>query len=142
MFSISLVSLLQIETNPHYFLVPYSLFLDIGRTGTINLKEFLATMVAFRDSDEDIIESEEDATIRFYFNMFDINGTGKITLDDLQLVIQSITRIEDLAEGPTSSNEIQTLFKEMDVKNTGDIDFDEFKQFYRMVMISTNSHHS
>ena len=99
-------------------------------------------MVAFRDSDEDIIESEEDATIRFYFNMFDVNGTGKITLDDLHLVIKSITRIEDFAEESTSPNEIQMLFKDMDVKNTGDIDFDEFKQFYRMVMISTNSHHS
>jgi serine/threonine protein kinase len=114
--------------------------LDIGRTGTIDLKEFLATMVAFRDSGEDIIESEEDATIRFYFNMFDINGTGRITLEDLQLVIKSITRIEDLNEGPTSATEIQSLFEEIDTKKTGDIDFDEFKQFYRMVMISTNSH--
>jgi Ca2+-binding EF-hand superfamily protein len=99
-------------------------------------------MVAFRDSGDDVIESEEDATIRFYFNMFDINGTGRITLDDLQLVIKSITRIEDLTQGPTSPTEIQTLFEEMDTKKTGDIDFDEFKQFYRLVMISTNSHHS
>lgn len=115
-------------------------FVDIGRTGTIDLKEFLATMVAFRESGEDIIESEEDATIRFYFNMFDINGTGKISLDDLKLVVDCITRQEeDIAQGPTSPTDIQTLFETMDIKKTGDIDFDEFKQFYQMVMISTNA---
>jgi Ca2+-binding EF-hand superfamily protein len=97
-------------------------------------------MVAFRDSGEDI--SEEDSTIRFYFNMFDVNGTGKISLDELQLVIGCITQLEDptsQAAPVTSSNDIQTLFETMDIKKTGDIDFDEFKQFYQMIMISTNT---
>jgi Ca2+-binding EF-hand superfamily protein len=96
-------------------------------------------MVAFRDSGEDI--SEEDSTIRFYFNMFDVNGTGKISLDELQLVIGCITQLEDHTPSTTvtSLNDIQTLFETMDIKKTGDIDFDEFKQFYQMIMISTNA---
>jgi Ca2+-binding EF-hand superfamily protein len=91
-------------------------------------------MVAFRDSGEDEIDNEEDAAIRFYFNMFDIDGTGKISLDELKLVVNSITRVE----GPISPHDIQALFEVMDTKKTGDIDFDEFKQFYKMIMISTN----
>lgn len=94
-------------------------------------------MVAFRDSDEDKIENEEDATIRFYFNMFDIDGTGKISLDELKLVVSSISRVED-GQTPISPSDIQALFEAMDTKKTGDIDFDEFKQFYQMLMITTN----
>lgn len=94
-------------------------------------------MVAFRDSGEDEIENEEDATIKFYFNMFDVDGTGKISLDELKLVVGSITRVED-GQGQISPSDIEALFEAMDTKKTGDIDFEEFKQFYQMIMITTN----
>ena len=101
-------------------------------------------MVAFRDSDEDKVVNEEDAAIRFYFNMFDIDGTGKISLDELHTVVRSITAgvSEEKSNRPVNSIDVEAMFHAIDTKKTGYIDFDEFKEFYLAVMVSTTSNPS
>jgi Ca2+-binding EF-hand superfamily protein len=98
-------------------------------------------MVAFRDSDEDDAVDEEDAAVRFYFNMFDIDGSGKISLEELHTVVKSITTgvSEEKSHRPINSLDVETMFYAMDTKKTGYIDLDEFKDFYKAVMVSTST---
>jgi Ca2+-binding EF-hand superfamily protein len=68
------MSVLQSSGLPELATVHVFKIFDIYDTGTISMKEFLFTMLAFRppDSDEDGGE-DEDAAARLYFQIFDIN---------------------------------------------------------------------
>mmetsp|Transcript_22186 Transcript_22186/g.32284 ORF Transcript_22186/g.32284 Transcript_22186/m.32284 type:complete len:633 (+) Transcript_22186:58-1956(+) len=118
---------------------------DIGRTGTIDLKDFLVTMVAFKDTDE-VEESDTDAAVRFYFNMFDIDGTGSINIHELALVLSCIVADEsnplymDASQLEPTSEDIQHLFDVIDTNKTGTIDFEEFKAFYETVLINSQKY--
>ncbi|CAE7487487.1 CPK5, partial [Symbiodinium microadriaticum] len=86
---------------------------DIDKTGTVDLKDFLVTMVAFRDAarysgdyadalldranadgshsrDAKEAEDEDDSAARFYFNMFDVNHTGCIDQDEMKLAVSCL----------------------------------------------------
>lgn len=111
---------------------------DIGKNGEIDLKEFLLTLVAFRDGDDD----KDDAAARFYFNMFDINGSGQIDLEELKLVMQCILLDDNnprymntLSHG---EQDVESLFKVMDMSSDGLVDFNEFKAFYDTIMIQSS----
>lgn len=151
------------------------------------MKDFLLTMVAFRphpSSQEEqeaaaagsseankpnpILETEQtmstmDDQCRLYFNVFDINETGYIDLEELKLVVGSL-----LQEGKSISTDsitdndgeesgrmrrkssggdagpvyktvpgmcnIEELFKVIDVDNSGHINYEEFQKFYDAVL--------
>ena len=107
-----------------------------------------------------ILEAEQrysllDDQCRLYFNIFDVNETGYIDIEELKLVVSSL-----LQEGrPVSSqllgddkslprkdsngevyqsipgmNNIEELFQIIDVDNTGQISFEEFQKFYDAVL--------
>mmetsp|Transcript_13963 Transcript_13963/g.20891 ORF Transcript_13963/g.20891 Transcript_13963/m.20891 type:complete len:631 (+) Transcript_13963:150-2042(+) len=118
---------------------------DIGRTGTIDLKDFLVTMVAFKEAETEE-ESDKDSAVRFYFNMFDIDGTGSINIHELALALSCIVADEsnalymDASQLESTSEDVQHLFDAIDTKNTGTIDFDEFKAFYDTVLMNSQKH--
>jgi serine/threonine protein kinase len=114
---------------------------DIGKNGEIDLKEFLVTLVAFRDGDEED-EDENDATARFYFNMFDINDSGFIDLEELKLAVQCILLDDNNPRYMNSfkhgESDVESLFRAMDMSSDGKIDFDEFRAFYSTIMIQSS----
>jgi Ca2+-binding EF-hand superfamily protein len=138
----------------------FSLF-DKDGSGNIDIKEFLLTLLACRPietrrrrsnatplSNESTQQQlEEDQNIdsaRLYFNMFDINETGHINLEDLKLVLGCLVRDElhglddeDLENHPASAKNIEELFDTMDLAKNGVIAFDEFRIFYKTVLLSS-----
>jgi len=83
---------------------------------------------------------------RFYFNMFDIDGTGSINIHELALALSCIVADEsnalymDASQLESTSEDVQHLFDAIDTKNTGTIDFDEFKAFYDTVLMNSQKH--
>lgn len=83
-------------------------------------------------------EEEEDKLIRFYFNMFDFDNTGKIELDEMMIVVRCIFADKsngiDVNDQPTA-NDIESMFELLlnrsDIKSNETINFDEFKLFYK-----------
>ncbi|EEA21351.1 hypothetical protein TMatcc_009247 [Talaromyces marneffei ATCC 18224] len=65
------------------------------------------------------LTEEQIARFREAFAVFDKDGNGEITADELREVMRS------LGQNPTES-ELQDIVNELDVDRTGTIDFDEF----------------
>ncbi|RAO69366.1 uncharacterized protein BHQ10_005378 [Talaromyces amestolkiae] len=65
------------------------------------------------------LSEEQIARFREAFAVFDKDGNGEITAEELRDVMRS------LGQNPTES-ELQDIVNELDVDHTGTIDFDEF----------------
>lgn len=150
-------------------------------SGSVDMKDFLLTMVAFRpdppasDMNMDsginkpnpILESEQcmstmDDQCRLYFNVFDINETGYIDLEELKLVVSSLLQEGRPVSSETVENDenndskrrgsmgseggaavyktvpgmgnIEELFEIIDVDKSGQINYEEFQKFYDAVL--------
>lgn len=125
---------------------------DIGNTGTIDPREFLLTMLAFRpdkhandlssssnEGNSDRVGEEHksphnDDEIRLFFNVFDINETGYIDLEELKTAVNFLLYMG--SNQPQALPNVHELFTIIDVTQNGQIDFSEFKQFYRHLISS------
>ncbi|RVD84729.1 uncharacterized protein DFL_006455 [Arthrobotrys flagrans] len=66
-----------------------------------------------------LLSKEEVQTFEDAFKMFDKDGNGEISIDELGAVMKS------LGQQPTES-ELRDIIHEVDLNNTGTIDFQEF----------------
>lgn len=89
--------------------------IDADGNGGIDYTEFLAATLDRK------IYLQEDA-IRGAFAVFDRDGDGQITPEELQLVLQS----EDVAAAGINPEAIQRLLQDADENGDGVIDFEEF----------------
>jgi Ca2+-binding EF-hand superfamily protein len=130
----------------------------INVSGTIDLREFLLTMLAFRPSN---LASVDD-TIRLYFNVFDLDQSGFISREELDVAVlcaafpsasaaaaphvspaqsgngsdksrshMSMRRRESFQDIVGNASE---LFQVINVSGTGHISYEEFEQFYKSIM--------
>lgn len=138
---------------------------DIDKTGTVDLKDFLVTMVAFRDAagemqhesfsadgegpqnEGDAFGPEEAESVsRFYFNMFDVNNTGYIDPEELKLAVSCLFADEQQKADDLNSPhmqisvpDIEAMFEAIDTSKTGRIDYGEFKAFYEAVLVNSTT---
>jgi hypothetical protein len=118
-------------------------------------------MLAFRPLPTAGLPQEEDS-IRLYFNLFDLNQSGRIDHNELKLCLENLLP-EEILRGRSISNpedphpfgftdshspernsiglatSIFEMFLAVDTSKDGYIDFEEFKQFYQTIMKSTSS---
>jgi len=113
---------------------------DIGNTGTISLKEFLITMLAFQPEEDH--HPVDEAVIRMYFSVFDINDTGYVNLQDFNLAVGCMLeskRVNPTGFQPISMSNIEELFSAIDTDQDGKIGFSEFKEFYNAIISMASS---
>ncbi|KAL6325737.1 hypothetical protein AAG906_024555 [Vitis piasezkii] len=72
-----------------------------------------------RPNNGDVLTAEQIAEFQEAFCLFDMDGDGCITLDELTIVIKSL-------EHSTTKEELQTMMDEVDVDGNGTIEFGEF----------------
>lgn len=65
------------------------------------------------------LSAEQIAEFKVAFSLFDPDGDGSITVEELGQVIRS------LGQNPSEAD-LQDMINEVDVDGNGDIDFDEF----------------
>ncbi|KAI7774127.1 calmodulin [Diaporthe eres] len=88
---------------------------DVDKNGTIDFKEFLALM------SHKVQDVDPEQELREAFKVFDRDGTGTISKDELRQVMKSIG--ESLTEA-----EIDEMLHFADSDGSGTIDFNEFVQ--------------
>lgn len=145
----------------------FSIF-ETTNSGGIDLKEFLFTMLAFHTEDDSVaaLDTSSDRslqTIRMYFHIFDLHGSGQIQLDDFKLAVSCLLenrqvlssasldtsdhRILSSSSHPTSNSlhslennlkNIEELFVAIDTDKNGSIGFGEFKEFYDAILSTTS----
>ncbi|KAL6325019.1 hypothetical protein AAG906_022109 [Vitis piasezkii] len=72
-----------------------------------------------RPNNGDVLTAEQIAEFQEAFCLFDMDGDGCITLDELTIVIKSL-------EHSTTKEELQTMMDEVDADGNGTIEFGEF----------------
>ena len=92
---------------------------DNDGNNEIDFEEFLILMARnMQDIDEEKVISQG-------FNVFDQDGDGKISLDDLRTVMESLG--EQLNE-----NQLAEIIKEVDTNDNDTIDFAEFQELINL----------
>ncbi|KAK1319032.1 Calmodulin-like protein 3 [Acorus calamus] len=94
--------------------------IDVNGDGCVDIEEFgelYQTIMDERDEEEDMREA---------FNVFDQNGDGFITVEELRSVLASL----GLKQGRTVED-CRRMIKKVDVDGDGMVDFKEFKQMMR-----------
>jgi len=92
---------------------------DSDGSGVIDYTEFLAATLERR------LYLQEDVCW-CAFKVFDLNSDGKISLDELRLVLDS-----NSVESAMGAQAVQEMLKEVDRNGDGSIDFDEFMAMMR-----------
>jgi serine/threonine protein kinase len=126
---------LQVLAAPEIFAI-----FDTDGSGTIDMKEFLLTLLALKPSDN---ETEELEAAKLYFSVFDVDEDGFIGESELELVVGCL--LHDGA-GPllvTSDHDvnapnIEEMFQLIDTNHDGRIDFEEFREFYNAVLLPSS----
>lgn len=113
---------------------------DTDGSGTIDMKEFLLTLLALKPADSEIEELE---AAKLYFSVFDVDEDGYIGESELELVVGCL--LHDGA-GPLLVNSdhdvnapnIEEMFNLIDTNHDGRIDFEEFREFYNAVLLPSS----
>ncbi|XP_052105255.1 calmodulin-like isoform X2 [Mytilus californianus] len=71
----------------------------------------------------DRLSEERKEEIKELFNLFDVDKSGKVSLDELAKIVRG------LGENPTEE-ELKQMFAEVDKDGSGNIDIDEFTTYY------------
>ena len=93
---------------------------DTDKSGFIDYSEFVVAAMAQNE-----LNSKEK--LKAAFNMFDKDGSGTISHDEIRQVFTF--------DGPNSmtKKEVDQIIKEVDVNGDGEIDFDEFVQMMKKI---------
>lgn len=137
---------------------------DIDGSGSIDLKEFLLTIIAFRPAPQNATDCNESVreAAGLYFDVFDLDSNGMIDLEEMRLVVSCVLLDEmvnptTLSATPASSvmepksyssseladidgetdirvETVDDLFREFDKSKDGQIDFEEFLSLYQALL--------
>ena len=96
--------------------------IDVGGSGVIDYTEWIASTL-------DIKQHLQEDTLWAAFRVFDRDGSGKISREELSTIVASDPSVQEvLGSGGVVVDEI---LAQVDANNDGEIDFDEFVQMMR-----------
>jgi Ca2+-binding EF-hand superfamily protein len=99
--------------------------LQAGKTGPLTFEEFLGLMTQILN------EQEIQEEMMKIFNLFDVDGKGKITFDNLKSVAQQ------LAENVTDE-ELREMIREADLDRDGAVNASEFVRIMKKAEVWEN----
>ena len=95
--------------------------LDMDNNNYISYEEFIRAAV-----DKKVFLKEE--ILKFAFQYFDKDNSGKITIDELEMVFKDSIKSKDYKK------ELDNILKEVDTNNDNVIDFGEFKKLMNNIL--------
>jgi len=85
-----------------------------------NIKELLQNLLLF------------EVVSKKIFDLFDEDGSGKISVDELHTILGSLA--EDFGFERPTVTDTENILSIADVDRSGQIDFNEFKKFFKKVL--------
>ncbi|GAV85659.1 EF_hand_5 domain-containing protein [Cephalotus follicularis] len=100
--------------------------IDVDGDGCVDIDEFGALYRSLMDHEVDDDEEEEEDMMKEAFNVFDSNGDGFISVDELRSVFVSL----GVKQGRTIED-CKKMIMKVDVDGDGKVDYEEFKQMMK-----------
>lgn len=117
----------------------FRLLFDRDNSGTVDLKEFLVTILALSPATS---EDDQIDAAALYFKLFDINKDGHIDSTELELVVNCLlndgTGALLLTDASLDLDNIEQLFDYIDTSGDGKISLQEFTTFYQQLLSSSS----
>jgi Ca2+-binding EF-hand superfamily protein len=98
---------------------------DVAGVGMISSRAVLTQMSMLKDD-------SDDHAIRFVFDVYDRNGDGSLSKEEIGSVLRTLLagreHVELDHEDDAVERKIEEIFERLDRDGNGSVDFDEFKQ--------------
>ncbi|XP_029991337.1 guanylyl cyclase-activating protein 1 [Sphaeramia orbicularis] len=108
------------ETSNAYVKTMFTTF-DMNDDGFIDFMEYVAALSL-------VLKGEVQQKLRWYFKLYDIDGSGCIDRDELLLIIKSIRAINGSANEMSAEDFATMVFDKIDVNGDGELSYEEFME--------------
>jgi len=95
---------------------------DKDNNGYISFREFLDMIVIFA-------KGTADQKAKLMFDMYDVDSTGKLTVDEFKTMIKSMLELANQSISPNEMDEvISSMFRTAGLKSRQELNFDDFQK--------------
>ncbi|XP_061778709.1 guanylyl cyclase-activating protein 1 isoform X2 [Nerophis ophidion] len=106
------------ETSNAYVKLMFSTF-DLNNDGFIDFMEYVAALSL-------VLKGEVHQKLRWYFKLYDLDGSGCIDRDELLLIIKSIHAINGVCDDTKAEEFANSVFDKIDINGDGELSYEEF----------------
>ncbi|XP_053724591.1 guanylyl cyclase-activating protein 1 [Synchiropus splendidus] len=108
------------ETSDAYVRTMFTTF-DMNSDGFIDFMEYVAALSL-------VLKGGVQQKLRWYFKLYDIDGSGCIDRDELLIIIKSIRAINGVQYETTAEDFANMIFDKIDVDGDGELSYEEFME--------------
>ncbi|XP_062402106.1 guanylyl cyclase-activating protein 1 [Sardina pilchardus] len=108
------------ETSNAYVQSMFSTF-DMNDDGFIDFMEYVAALSL-------VLKAGVEQKLRWYFKLYDVDGSGCIDRDELLLIIKSIRAISGTEDEMSAEDFTNMVFDKIDVNGDGELSYEEFME--------------
>ncbi|XP_074531912.1 guanylyl cyclase-activating protein 1 [Halichoeres trimaculatus] len=94
---------------------------DMNDDGFIDFMEYVAALSL-------VLKGGVQQKLRWYFKLYDIDGSGCIDRDELLLIIKSIRAINGIAYEMSAEDFANMVFDTIDINGDGELSYEEFME--------------
>ncbi|XP_049894305.1 guanylyl cyclase-activating protein 1 [Epinephelus moara] len=108
------------DTSNAYVMTMFTTF-DMNDDGYIDFMEYVAALSL-------VLKGGVQQKLRWYFKLYDIDGSGCIDRDELLLIIKSIRAINGIPCETSAEDFANMVFDKIDINGDGELSYEEFME--------------
>ncbi|XP_072308977.1 guanylyl cyclase-activating protein 1 [Eucyclogobius newberryi] len=108
------------EASNEYVLTMFQTF-DMNDDGCIDFMEYVAALSL-------VLKANVQQKLRWYFKLYDFDGSGCIDRDELFVIIKSIRAISGVSHDMSSEDFSNMVFDKIDINGDGELSYEEFTE--------------
>ncbi|XP_029907487.1 guanylyl cyclase-activating protein 1 [Myripristis murdjan] len=108
------------EPSDAYVKTMFSTF-DMNDDGFIDFMEYVAALSL-------VLKGEVQQKLRWYFKLYDVDGSGCIDREELLLIVKSIRAINGLHHEMSAEDFTNMVFDKIDINGDGELSYEEFME--------------
>ncbi|XP_020497760.1 guanylyl cyclase-activating protein 1 [Labrus bergylta] len=108
------------DVSNNYVKTMFTTF-DLNDDGFIDFMEYVAALSL-------VLKGGVQKKLRWYFKLYDIDGSGCIDRDELLLIIKSIRAISGIPNEMSAEDFTNMVFDKIDINGDGELSYEEFME--------------